>query len=88
MCFWLWLPLPTKRHQRQEEDEEEDYEEEEIEDDEGEEELKSSYSFDEEPPKKWYNNRAIDRHKVNMKFFDMLLCYHQAKLLKWRVVKK
>lgn len=50
--------------------------------------MKSSYSFDEEPPKKWYNNRAIDRHKVNMKFFDMLLCYHQAKLLKWRVVKK
>ena len=47
--------------------------EEEIEDDEGEEVLKKDYAFDENVPKSWYKHRAIDRHKVNMKFFDMSL---------------
>lgn len=34
-------------------------------------EEKSSYAWDEEPSKAWYATRSIDRHKVNMKFFDM-----------------
>jgi len=34
-------------------------------------EAKAEYAWDEEPSKAWYNRRSIDRHKVNMKFFDM-----------------
>ncbi|CAE7715468.1 rplS, partial [Symbiodinium pilosum] len=53
-----------------EEDDEEDF----LDDDDDEEDLgpvKSNYNFDEEPPRAWYQRRHIDRHKVNMKFFDM-----------------
>ncbi|CAJ1331322.1 unnamed protein product [Effrenium voratum] len=57
--------------EEEEEEGEEEEEEEEIEDDEGEEVLKKDYAFDENVPKSWYKHRAIDRHKVNMKFFDM-----------------
>ena len=55
-------------------DEYEEEEEEDMEYDDDEEEavaVKSDYSFDEEPPKAWYQKRKIDRHKVNMKFFDI-----------------
>eukprot|EP00439_Symbiodinium_sp_Y106_P081433 s2461_g20.t1 len=52
---------------------EEEYEDEdeEFDDEESNVALKSDYAFDEEPPKAWYKRRHIDRHKVNMKFFDI-----------------
>ncbi|CAK9050468.1 50S ribosomal protein L19, partial [Durusdinium trenchii] len=43
----------------------------EIDDDEEEMALKTDYAWDEQPPNAWYQKRSIDRHKVNMKFFDM-----------------
>jgi len=52
-------------------EDEEDEEMEEIDDEDEDVADKKDYAFDEEPSKAWYAARKIDRHKVNMKFFDM-----------------
>lgn len=56
--------------------EEEEEEDEEIEElvtvDEGyDESAYADYAYDEEPSQAWFDRRKIDRHKVNMVFFDM-----------------